>query len=657
MSEFSTRAEIVTRRTYNRPLNEEGTVFESWADTVGRVIDHQRWLWERAQKNTLFPKQEAELEELRQLMLERKISVSGRTLWLGGTDIAKRRESSQFNCLGREFEFITSNGVRSFQNFKSGDVVDVLTHTGSFQPATVRSYGKQQLYKLTFRRGPRTYSTVRATDNHRWLLSDGSETTKLNLEDKIISAPKFGSDILDDKEWENLSAKQQMYWLYGLVYGDGSLNTASGTTTSRVRLCGDKAQYLDRFIQCGFQYSFPPSCNKDPFVYTGKYLKTLPLLDEENPEDIRAFILGYLAADGAKRYSHDVTKYRTISATGRESIEFLRKSLPVAGFYILGEDDYTGQSTNYGVRGETVRFSIVSDINHTNAHSGWKLVNVEMDEVETVWCLEVKEDHSFVSPAGLVTGNCSFTKVESVFDVVDVLWLLLQGCGVGFSPVIGTLNGFKRPIKDIEVVRSERTDGGGMEVNEEFFEDGVWTIKVGDSAEAWAKSIGKLLAGKYDAEKLVLDFSEIRPAGIRLKGYGWISSGDEAIAEAYIAIAKILNRRAGSLLTRIDILDVVNWLGTILSSRRSAQIALFCVDEPEWQEFAVAKKDWWLTGNKQRVQSNNSLGFNKKPSKKELQHIFDLMMESGGSEPGFINKEVARQRAPWFYGCNPCVSH
>ena len=256
--------------------------------------------------------------------------------------------------------------------------------------------------------------------------------------------------------------------------------------------------------------------------------------------------------------------------------------------------------------------------------------------------------------------NCSFTKVETVYDVVDVLWLLLQGCGVGFSPVVGTLNGFAHPIPEIEIIRSTKVlnaDGTydkGREANLETFVDGVWTISIGDSAESWAKSIGKLLAGKYKAKKLVFDFSNLRPAGIRLKGSGWISSGDSALAKAYEAIAKILNQRAGQLLTRMDILDVVNWLGTVLSSRRSAQIALFEYGEEEWKEFALAKKEWWLTGNSQRIQSNNSLTFQDKPSREQLMEIFGLMEEAGGSEPGFVNAQTAKKRARWFYGSNPC---
>ena len=68
----STRAQVITRRTYNRPLNDSGTVFETWEQTVARVIDHQQWLWERAAKRDLTDTEYAELYDLEQLMLDRK---------------------------------------------------------------------------------------------------------------------------------------------------------------------------------------------------------------------------------------------------------------------------------------------------------------------------------------------------------------------------------------------------------------------------------------------------------------------------------------------------------------------------------------------------------------------------------------------------------
>ncbi len=253
--------------------------------------------------------------------------------------------------------------------------------------------------------------------------------------------------------------------------------------------------------------------------------------------------------------------------------------------------------------------------------------------------------------------NCSFTQVETVYDVVDVLWLLLQGCGVGFKPVTGTLNGFRRPLQEIKVIRSQRTEKGGIERNVETYdpETQTWTIKIGDSAIAWAKAVGKLVAGKFPARTLILDCSEIRPAGTRLKGYGWISSGDEQIGKAFKAIAQTLSDRADQLLTRMDILDIVNWLGTILSSRRSAQIALFEYGQPEWDDFALAKKEWWLNDKAHRQQSNNSLLFTTQPTRNQLEEIFERMLDAGGSEPGFINAVEAERRAPWFKGCNPCV--
>lgn len=319
--------------------------------------------------------------------------------------------------------------------------------------------------------------------------------------------------------------------------------------------------------------------------------------------------------------------------------------------------------------------------------------------------------------------NCSFGVVQTVHDVVDTIWLLLQGCGVGFTANIGVLNGFTTKIDELEIIRSKKVltrDADGNAVSDpalkgnpksiETFnkKTGVWKIVVGDSAEAWAKLFGKLLAFKKRAKKLIVDFSEIRPAGYRLSGYGWISSGDAQITLAIQGIFEVLNKAAGNLLTAIDMLDFENHLGTILSSRRSAEIALYEFGGPEWEEFATAKKDnykafcrvaetavvtlhneptgrtlknddavvvWKTLGDEyhqigvdeyvqvkdvrkdrqHRQMSNNSLVFYTKPTRRQLNKVFKLIESSGGSEPGFINGVEARRRAPYFKGVNPCA--
>lgn len=254
--------------------------------------------------------------------------------------------------------------------------------------------------------------------------------------------------------------------------------------------------------------------------------------------------------------------------------------------------------------------------------------------------------------------NCSFSEAETVNDLVDIFWLFLQGCGVGFKAKIGSLSGFSTPIRNVEVVSSERTDKGGQDHNEETYVDGVWTIRVGDSAHGWAKALGKLVAGKYPGcKKLVFDCSEIRPAGMRLAGYGWISNGWKKLAVAFRHITDILNRRSGSLLRKMDIHDIVNHLGTVLTtSRESAQISFYDYDEEGWEEFARCKMELEPSNpqHPHRFQSNNTIMFHDKPSKADIGDVLDMMVESGGSEPGFCNVKEALRRAPWFRGGNPC---
>ena len=254
--------------------------------------------------------------------------------------------------------------------------------------------------------------------------------------------------------------------------------------------------------------------------------------------------------------------------------------------------------------------------------------------------------------------NCSFTNVETVYDVVDIFWLLLQGCGTGFRPVSGSLTGFRKYIPKLEIIRSNNSMDKGRETNEESWDSSTktWTLSIGDSAESWAKSIGKLLAGKYPADKLVLDFSQIRKPGIRLKNYGWLSQGDIGLSTAYTKVYELLNAKADSLLSEMDILDIVNLLGTVLSTRRSAQIAVIDDHSPIVHDFAEAKFGIWEPGGKShRSQSNNSIIFWKKPKLEELRGWFEKINKGGNGEPGLINGQQLRSRAPWAVGMNPCA--
>ncbi len=266
-------------------------------------------------------------------------------------------------------------------------------------------------------------------------------------------------------------------------------------------------------------------------------------------------------------------------------------------------------------------------------------------------------EYSYSRPA--CNFNCAAIEISTVYDLVDGIWLLLNGSGVGFSPRVGCFHGYIQPIPEIEVIPSTRDkDWKGTPENKETLPSAennyTWTIVIGDSAQAWSKAFGKLVAPRsIKAKKLVIDGSNVRGPGGRLKGYGWICNGFAPLGKALVAIHHILNRKAANLLDEIDLLDIFNLAGEVLSSRRSAEICELDSTNPNIETFKSAKYKYWLE-NPHRRQSNNSVGYWFEPSYEE---ILDLLMfaDECGGDPALINMEGWRNKCPWFILPNPCV--
>jgi len=67
-----------------------------------------------------------------------------------------------------------------------------------------------------------------------------------------------------------------------------------------------------RFEEMGFKTSTNLSLDGDFYAYTGSYLKTLPKLDQDDVNMIRAFVSGWLEADGAKVVNTNGKRYKSI---------------------------------------------------------------------------------------------------------------------------------------------------------------------------------------------------------------------------------------------------------------------------------------------------------------------------------------------------------
>lgn len=206
------------------------------------------------------------------------------------------------NCFGSETEFITSNGIKKFSDFKDGDTVKVISHLGSWKNAVVHSYGIQKLNRVTFKRGAKSYKTVFCTDNHRWILKDGTETTSLKIGDKLILTPNIA-----DFEWDDLSVQAKRWWAYGFCMGDGyTMQNSENSWYSYIRLFGHKCGYADMFKNIGYTVTNPNiGVENSLTVYIPEFRK-----DTFKPENVpfdcvSAFVNGWLCADGHRNLTYN----------------------------------------------------------------------------------------------------------------------------------------------------------------------------------------------------------------------------------------------------------------------------------------------------------------------------------------------------------------
>ncbi len=329
------------------------------------------------------------------------------------------------NCLGRETEFVTSDGVKSFEDFENGDKIMVFTPYGNWKPATVRSYGEKQLYKITFKKNGKT-QTVRATDNHRWLLKDGSITTSLKVGDYLLN-PKSNFDDLNPFE---LSKENKEWFCKGFICGDGSLRysrTTKELTGNIIKLCGNKNNFLNIFLEIGFHLQKVED-NGDHILYIGnKENWKLPPEDFNSVDNIQAWFLGLLEADGRKSTSKSKTRFNSIYVKNETVQEFIRKYLPVAQIWSTSYRDYIGQETNFGKRnGHPIEFNLTT-YQSTGKGNDWKVISIEEDSFEDVWCLEVEDDKAFVLKAGISCGNCELLNLER---------MLKGGCKIGNAKML-----------------------------------------------------------------------------------------------------------------------------------------------------------------------------------------------------------------------------
>ena len=238
--------------------------------------------------------------------------------------------------------------------------------------------------------------------------------------------------------------------------------------------------------------------------------------------------------------------------------------------------------------------------------------------------------------------NCSYLAVNNKRAFSEALYILMNGTGVGFSCE-------RQEISHLPVVPEEIKECNDI-------------IVVGDSKLGWAKSFKKLLSSLWEGDIPTIDYSQVRPAGARLKTFGGRASGPAPLKRLFDFVIDIFKEAKGRKLTSIEVHDIMCMIGEIVvvgGVRRSALISLSNLTDRRMRE---AKIGAWWTDNAHRGLANNSVAYTEKPDVETFMEEWLSLVKSKSGERGIFNRIAAQKQAnKWgrrdetlSYGTNPC---
>jgi len=239
--------------------------------------------------------------------------------------------------------------------------------------------------------------------------------------------------------------------------------------------------------------------------------------------------------------------------------------------------------------------------------------------------------------------NCSYLAIDNQKSFSEMLYILLNGTGVGFSVE-------DRYISLLPTIPDSLKESNNV-------------IIFSDSKLGWAKGLYKFIKGLYDGDINKYDVSRIRLRGERLKTFGGRASGPEPLIQLLKYITTIFEKRKGLKLSSLDCHDICCYIANVVVSggvRRSASISLSDLEDEAMRH---AKNGEFWKQNQHRSLANNSAVYNSKPNILTFLREWISLIQSRSGERGIFNREGSRfvvtqigRRNPDFdFGGNPCL--
>ena len=288
---------------------------------------------------------------------------------------------------------------------------------------------------------------------------------------------------------------------------------------------------------------------------------------------------------------------------------------------------------------------------HLNELHEYKLTKTLRDELEeAVLSLKIMPSMRCMMTAGealkrenIAGYNCSYIAIDRPQAFDEVLYVLMNGTGVGFSVE-------RQFISQLPTIAEE-------------FHPSETVIVVADSKLGWAKAYKELLGMLYVGLIPRWDTTKVRPAGAPLKTFGGRASGPEPLEALFNFSVNIFKSATGRKLSSVECHDIVCKIAEIVvvgGVRRSALISLSNVSDDRMR---AAKSGQWWTTEPQRALANNSACYTEKPDIGVFMDEWKSLYESKSGERGIFNRESAikiaeqngrRNTTDYDFGTNPC---
>ena len=220
--------------------------------------------------------------------------------------------------------------------------------------------------------------------------------------------------------------------------------------------------------------------------------------------------------------------------------------------------------------------------------------------------------------------NCSYVKVDSPRSFDEILYVLMNGTGVGFS------------VEEEHVNR--------LPIVADAFYPTETTIVVADSKLGWAKAFKELLSLLWTGQIPKWDLTKVREAGKPLKTFGGRASGPEPLDDLFHFVRKIFQDAKGRKLRPIEAHDIVCKIAEIVvvgGVRRSALISLSDLND---REMRFAKHGEWHKLNVQRALANNSVNYKERPDVGTIMREWLSLYDSKSGERGIYNGLSAKNQ-------------